>query len=132
MTTHPDSTLPPQARAAIARFNDRSATVAVVGLGYVGLPLADNLVEVAARHVAYFLRQNRGEVFLESALVQEPDERVEHEKADYYHGERARKKSKRDVERFRAAFVVDRAHIVHGVHAGRGELDGEKVGEEQH
>ncbi|GIK18316.1 MAG: nucleotide sugar dehydrogenase [Leptolyngbya sp. PLA2] len=70
MTTHPDSTLPPQARAAIARFNDRSATVAVVGLGYVGLPLVRAVHDAGFRVVGFdvdaakIAMLRRGEAYL--------------------------------------------------------------------
>jgi UDP-N-acetyl-D-glucosamine dehydrogenase len=41
----------------IARFNDRSATVAVVGLGYVGLPLAMEFARAGFRVIGYDVNQ---------------------------------------------------------------------------
>ena len=50
----PPSLLPsPNAQALIARFSSRSATIAVVGMGYVGLPLAKAMHE-AGFHVIGF------------------------------------------------------------------------------
>ncbi len=70
MTAEPDNTLPPHARSTIGRFNDRSATVAVVGLGYVGLPLVRAMHDAGFRVVGFDIDAakiamlRRGEAYL--------------------------------------------------------------------
>ena len=70
MTSGPDNTLPPHAREAVRRFDDRSATVAVVGLGYVGLPLVRVMHDAGFRVVGFdvdpakIAMLRRGEAYL--------------------------------------------------------------------
>ena len=69
----------------ISKFKNRDARVAIIGLGYVGLPLAVNFAQAGYEVVGIDLDQrkvdaiNRGESYIEdvpsetlAALVQEP------------------------------------------------------------
>ncbi|MBI5849621.1 MAG: nucleotide sugar dehydrogenase [Planctomycetes bacterium] len=64
------STLPPHAQALLAKLEKRTATVGVVGLGYVGLPLLHAMHEGGFRAVGYDIDQRkvemlrRGETYL--------------------------------------------------------------------